>query len=85
VHGGLDEGFLRIVGYDETPEAAREADLIRRPVLFLQLGNIAIVDVPVRPGTVNPSPKRTARRNDAGVKPPTRSADEVSGWVPASP
>src|SRR5271166_6091065 len=38
-----------IVGYDQTPGAAGEADVIRGPVLLLQLGDIAIVDIPVRP------------------------------------
>src|SRR5260370_24058052 len=49
VVGGLGEGFLGIVGYDQTPGAAGEADVIGGPVLLLQLGDIAVVDVPVRP------------------------------------
>src|SRR6266404_7368350 len=49
VVAGLGEGFLGIVGYDQTPGAAGEANVIRGPVLLLQLRDIAVVDVPVRP------------------------------------
>src|SRR5260370_3975397 len=49
VVGGLGEGFLGIVGYDQTPKAAGEANVVCGPVLVLQFGDIAIVDVTGRP------------------------------------
>ena len=45
--GGLGEGFVGIVGDDQTPEAAGEAKVIRGPVFLLQLRDIAIVHVAV--------------------------------------
>src|SRR6266481_473031 len=49
VLGGLGESFLGIVGYDQKPGAAGEANVIGGPVLLLQLDDIAVVDVPVSP------------------------------------
>src|SRR5271169_6586922 len=43
VISGLGEGFLGIVGYDQTPKAARETNVIDRPVRLSELGDIAIV------------------------------------------
>ena len=39
VISGLGEGFLGIVGYDQTPKAARETNVINRPVRLSEFGD----------------------------------------------
>src|SRR6266404_6944671 len=43
--GGFGEGFLGIVGYEQTPNGARESNVIDGPILLLQLGDILVVYV----------------------------------------
>jgi hypothetical protein len=54
--GGLGEGFLRIVRYDQTPNGADEANVLSGPILLLQLCDITIVYGTGGTGMVKPSP-----------------------------
>ena len=46
---GLGICLFGIVGYDQKPEAAGESNPIGRAILFLQLGDIAVVHLAIRP------------------------------------
>jgi hypothetical protein len=48
--GGLGEGFLWIVGYDEAPNGARESNVLGGPILLLQFGDVLVVNVASRAG-----------------------------------
>ena len=43
--GGFGEGFLGIVGYEQTPNGARESNILGGPILLLQLGDILVINV----------------------------------------
>jgi len=43
--GGLGEGFLGIVGYDEAPNGARESNVLGGPIPLLQFGEVFVVHV----------------------------------------
>ena len=68
--GCLGEGLVGIVRHDQEPKAAREADAVRGAVLLRQLGDIPIVDFPVRSrhGEAIAETDRAA----AAVKPPSQ-------------
>src|SRR5690242_10064111 len=48
VIGSLGKRFLGVIRDDQKPEAACETKFVCRPVLLLQLGDIAVIHVSVR-------------------------------------
>src|SRR5579859_2610102 len=44
---GLGKRLVGILGYNQEPEAACEAEIICRPICFPQLRNVAVIHVPI--------------------------------------
>jgi len=50
VLGGLGKRLFGVVGDDQEPKAACKTKVLCRPVLLLQLGDIAVINIPICPG-----------------------------------